>query len=134
MKKSIANFVHLITSKNVWNVVNWAIDIIGILFVIWIVLSLLYPGVVLLSGLATTYFSDSNSWAQLSYSFFKLSVVEILAVIALAISGINSIVKYLNIKDLEVDVHNSEVDITELKEELKMKTLELNALKESKGK
>jgi len=127
------SFVRLITFKNVWNVINWAIDIIGILFVIWIVLSLLYSGVVLLSGLATTYFSDSNSWAQLSYSFFKLSVMEILAVIALAISGINSIVKYLNIKDLEVDVHNSEVDKTELKEELKIRTLEIDALKE-KGK
>ena len=133
MKKSIMNFLHLITLKNIWVAINWVIDIIGILFLVWMTLSLLYLGVLLLSAFATTSFSDGNSWAELSKSFFNLSIMGILAIIALAISGINSISKFITIHDQKVDINNLEVDLSETKEELRMKTLELDALKESLG-
>ncbi len=133
MKKNIVNFLHLITFRNIWIVINWVIDIIGVLFIVWMTLSLLYLVVLFLSAFATTAFSDSNSWAQLSESFFHLSVMEIIAIIALAISGINSISKFIKIYDQKVDINNLEIDLTETKEELRMKTLELDALKESLG-
>jgi heme/copper-type cytochrome/quinol oxidase subunit 2 len=133
MKKS-TSFVHLITFKNIWNTINWVINIIGILFFIWVVLSLIYLIVLFGASFATTSFSESNSWAQLANSFFHLSVIEILSILALAISGINSVHKYLKTKDLEVDVNNLEVDNINLKEELRMKTLEFDAFKESLGK
>ena len=54
MKKNIVNFLHLITFRNIWIVINWVIDIIGVLFIVWMTLSLLYLVVLFLSAFATT--------------------------------------------------------------------------------
>ena len=120
-----------LTIKNIWMVLTLSVNIIGIVFLLWIIASGIYVFINLLGAFfSTTSFSTDNSWAHISKSFFNLSKMEVLTVIALAISGVNSIIKYIKIDNLEVE--NSELDAKnfDLKVSLAEKQLEIDALKE----
>jgi hypothetical protein len=141
-KQSIVNFFASVwsiikkiwkwlTISHIWMVITWTINIIGILFLLWIVLSAFYAFITLLGAFfATTSFSDDNSLANLASRLFNLPKMEMLAVIALVISGVNSVIKYVKIYNLEVE--NSELDAEnfDLKVTVSEKQLEIDALKE----
>lgn len=141
-KQSIVNFFASVwsvikkiwkwlTIKNIWMVITSAISIIGVLFALWIVVSAFYAFITLLGMFfATTSFSADNSLARLASNLVNLPRMEMLAVVALAISGVNSIIKYLKIDNLKVDYSNLYEENFNLKVELAEKQLEVDALKE----